>query len=258
VTSTLQGRRPSSWYFQGKSCLRNTEWPFKKYKLYFAKSAWWLCRFHFTSKSSRTWVNYVKGFSKISKKFSQKISQSFKVGKILCSFLDIKSWWLCGWSPGLVVMGWDSCPDGCGFKSLDEHFWHKFVMFVWMTKINEKGAGDGPFLKVTVFHSTLGNNFMRFSDWHFIPKCTETFFPNQMAITCLGNIRYLHRDCVSSPMMRVYLVSDLVYLWIKEYKSSPLIWNHLFTEITNKGNMFMYQIIMESYHWGGGVINTTA
>ena len=120
-----------------------------------------------------------------------------------------------------------------------------------MTKINEKGAGDGPFLKVTVFHSTLGNNFMRFSDWHFIPKCTETFFPNQMAITCLGNIRYLHRDCVSSPMMRVYLVSDLVYLWIKEDKSSPLIWNHLFTEITNKGNMFMYQIIMESYHWGG-------
>ena len=93
-----------------------------------------------------------------------------------------------------------------------------------MTKINEKGAGDGPFLKVTVFHSTLGNNFMWFSDWHFI--CTKMFFPNQMAITCLGNIRYLHRDCVSSPMMRVYLVSDLVYLWIKEDKSSPLIWNH--------------------------------
>ena len=42
-------------------------------------------------------------------------------------------------SPGLVVMGRDSCSEGCGFESqhqiLDGHFSHivvvKIVMFVW-------------------------------------------------------------------------------------------------------------------------------
>ena len=42
-------------------------------------------------------------------------------------------------SPGLVVIGGDSCSKGCGFESqhrrLDEHFSHIFVvkilMFVW-------------------------------------------------------------------------------------------------------------------------------
>ena len=59
-------------------------------------------------------------------------------------------------SPGLVVMGGDSCSEGCGFKSqhsiLEGHFSHLFVVKIVMfvlkkTKINEKEAGYGPFLK---------------------------------------------------------------------------------------------------------------
>ena len=57
-----------------------------------------------------------------------------------------------GWSPGLVVMGGNSCSESHGFKSqhhiLDGHFSHIFVvknvMFVWK---DEKEAGDGPFRK---------------------------------------------------------------------------------------------------------------
>ena len=61
-----------------------------------------------------------------------------------------------GGSPGLVVMGRDSRPEGRGFKSLhrilDGHFSHTFVvkivLFVWKRpKINEKEAGVGTFLK---------------------------------------------------------------------------------------------------------------
>ena len=55
-----------------------------------------------------------------------------------------------------MVMGGDSCSEGCGFKSqhsiLEGHFSHLFVVKIVMfvlkkTKINEKEAGDGPFLK---------------------------------------------------------------------------------------------------------------
>ena len=50
-----------------------------------------------------------------------------------------KSLLIAGGSPGLVVMGRDSCSEGCGFESqhqiLDGHFSHivvvKIVMFVW-------------------------------------------------------------------------------------------------------------------------------
>ena len=58
-----------------------------------------------------------------------------------------------GRSPGLMVMGGDSCSEGCEFKSLhcilDGHFSHIFVeknvMCVTKTKINKKEAGVGPF-----------------------------------------------------------------------------------------------------------------
>ena len=53
-----------------------------------------------------------------------------------------------------MVMGGDSCPEGCGFESkhciLDGHFSHIFVVKIFndvclkKTKINEKEAGDGP------------------------------------------------------------------------------------------------------------------
>ena len=60
-----------------------------------------------------------------------------------------------GGSPGLVVMGGDSCSEGCGFESqhhiLNGHFSHLFVVKIVIlfekTKINEKVAGDGPFFK---------------------------------------------------------------------------------------------------------------
>ena len=61
------------------------------------------------------------------------------------------------WSPGLVVMGDDSCSRGRGFKFrhhiLDGHdiFSHQFVVKIVVClkrpKINEKEAGDGPFLQ---------------------------------------------------------------------------------------------------------------
>ena len=48
-----------------------------------------------------------------------------------------------------MAMGGDSCPEGCGFESqhqiLDGHFFTYFCLFE-KTKINEKEAGDGPFL----------------------------------------------------------------------------------------------------------------
>ena len=53
-----------------------------------------------------------------------------------------------GGSPGLVVMGGDSCSKGCGFESqhriLDGQFSHSFVvkivMFVWKDKL-KRGRG---------------------------------------------------------------------------------------------------------------------
>ena len=62
-----------------------------------------------------------------------------------------------GMSPGLVVMGGDSCSKGRKFESqhcrLDGHFSHEFVVNFFMDdwkgpKINEKEAlDDGPFKK---------------------------------------------------------------------------------------------------------------
>ena len=47
--------------------------------------------------------------------------------KNLCSFR-------LPWSPGLVVMGEDSCSEGCEFKSrhciLDGHFSHLFAVII--------------------------------------------------------------------------------------------------------------------------------
>ena len=59
-----------------------------------------------------------------------------------------------GGSPGLVVMGDDSCLRGCGFESqrhiLDGHFFTIFcckncIVCLKRPKINEKGAGVGHF-----------------------------------------------------------------------------------------------------------------
>ena len=55
-----------------------------------------------------------------------------------------------GGSPGLVVMGGDSCSNGCEFESwhhiLDGHFFTYFVVKIVMCalkdKINEKEAAD--------------------------------------------------------------------------------------------------------------------
>ena len=61
-----------------------------------------------------------------------------------------------GESLGLVVIGGDSCTKGCEFESqqctLDGHFSHTYLLknLQWVfekTKINEKEAGVGPFLK---------------------------------------------------------------------------------------------------------------
>ena len=61
-----------------------------------------------------------------------------------------------GGSPGLVVMGDDSCSKGNGFKSrcriLDGHFFtliccKNCIFCLKRSKINEKEAGVGPFKK---------------------------------------------------------------------------------------------------------------
>ena len=61
-----------------------------------------------------------------------------------------------------MVMGGDSCSEGCGFESqqhiLDGHFSHIFVVKIVVfekTKINEKEAGDGPFKKRVYTKSNL-------------------------------------------------------------------------------------------------------
>ena len=62
-----------------------------------------------------------------------------------------------GGSPGLVVMGDDSCLKGHGFKSqhiiLDEHYFASICCKNWIVclkrlKINEKEARVGPFFKI--------------------------------------------------------------------------------------------------------------
>ena len=50
-----------------------------------------------------------------------------------------------------MVMGGDSCAEGCGFKSqhhiLNGHFCTFICCKIAMSKVNEKEAGDGPFKK---------------------------------------------------------------------------------------------------------------
>ena len=62
-----------------------------------------------------------------------------------------------GGSPGLVVMDDDSYSRGLGFESqyriLDGHFFtliccKNFIVCLKRSKINEKEAGFGPFLKI--------------------------------------------------------------------------------------------------------------
>ena len=62
--------------------------------------------------------------------------------------------------PGLVVMGGDSCPEGCGFESchriLDGHFSRVFAVknfnnvCLKTPKITIKEVGVGPFLRMPV------------------------------------------------------------------------------------------------------------
>ena len=68
---------------------------------------------------------------------------------------------LLGGSPGLVVMGGDSCTEGRGFNPVPNTGWTFFtlicskivLMFVWKRpKLNEKVAGDGPFLKIISYN----------------------------------------------------------------------------------------------------------
>ena len=58
-----------------------------------------------------------------------------------------------GGSPGLMVMGGGSYTEGRRFESQHHIFSHQYVVKIlcWFeeTKINEKEAGDGPFLKET-------------------------------------------------------------------------------------------------------------
>ena len=71
-------------------------------------------------------------------------------------------------SRGLVVMGGDSCSEGRGFESQHRiQDWNFFtlicckivLMFAWKRqKINEKEAGDGPFLKKTMQEQETDGN----------------------------------------------------------------------------------------------------
>ena len=63
-----------------------------------------------------------------------------------------------GGSPGLVIMGGDSCSEGPGFESqhriLDGHFSHlfavKIVMFVWKDENKLKRGRGCPFKKTNI------------------------------------------------------------------------------------------------------------
>ena len=84
-----------------------------------------------------------------------------------------------GGSPGLVVIGDDSCSRGRGFKSrrciLDGHFSHSFVAKIVLfvrkrPRKNKKEAGVGPFV--------LKNKAKRGLDWPILNKLHiyETFY----------------------------------------------------------------------------------
>ena len=77
-----------------------------------------------------------------------------------------------GRSPGLVVMGGDSCSKGRGFESqrriLDGHFSHLLVVKIVMfekTKINEKEAGEGPFKKISIISKAISFISMDETAW---------------------------------------------------------------------------------------------
>ena len=84
--------------------------------------------------------------------------------------------WRLGGSPGLVVMGGNSCSKGCGFKSqhriLDGHFSHYFVvknvLFVWKHRKVEKETGDGTFFK----HSSQSYHLWKYH-FHKLPRGNE-------------------------------------------------------------------------------------
>ena len=84
-----------------------------------------------------------------------------------------------GGSSGLVVMGWDSCSKGQGFKSqhcvLDGHF---FTYICWnffndvclkRPKINDKWSRGWPFFKKRTMSMPLG------LEWGYIKKCGRSF-----------------------------------------------------------------------------------
>ena len=83
------------------------------------------------------------------------------VKRFCCYYLDMKTNWnfnLMGGSPGLVVMGGDSCSKGRGFESrrriLDGHdtliCCETCVVCLKRPKINEGGAEVGPIFKKTL------------------------------------------------------------------------------------------------------------
>ena len=71
-------------------------------------------------------------------------------------------------SPGIVVMGWNSQSKGRGFESqLDGYFSHYFVvklhwfLFWKRPKINEKETGAGPFFLKKQCSSYIGSSKLR-------------------------------------------------------------------------------------------------
>ena len=71
-----------------------------------------------------------------------------------------RSLYTVGGSPGLVVIGRDSCSEGRGFKSRHCKLDGNFFTFICCkncnicSKINEKEAEVGPFLKKKLVHSS--------------------------------------------------------------------------------------------------------
>ena len=87
-----------------------------------------------------------------------------------------------GGSPGLVIMGRDSCSEGCGFKSrhhiLDGHFFTYICckncnVCLKRPKINEKEAGVGPFLKNLCF---IFANLVKYTVWNEVPTHLSYYY----------------------------------------------------------------------------------
>ena len=87
-----------------------------------------------------------------------------------------------------MVMGGDSCPEGCGFESqhciLDGHFSHIFVVknfdavCLKKTKINEKEAGDGPI-------------FLHYAEVKHSERMLKFDFFKPIRVLYHGNARYI-------------------------------------------------------------------